>query len=94
VEGRELKEQGVDRVASRSIDFQDRAALAIGRLAMRGKMFTAEDVRELVGDPPHPNAMGAALRIASREGAIIACGWKEASRGSAHGRVLRLWTRS
>jgi hypothetical protein len=59
-----------------------------------GVSFTADDLRELVGDPPaHGDAMGAVFRSAARAGLITCTGTTTSKRPDAHGRLLREWRR-
>jgi hypothetical protein len=60
-------------------------------LAMKGVPFTAEDVRAYVGDPAHPNAMGARLNAAARKGIIVKAGTIKASRPERHANEMRQW---
>jgi hypothetical protein len=65
---------------------------AIAQLAERAGTFTAEDVRQIAGDPPsHPNAMGARFMAASRRGLIRRVGFREAQRVTLHGHPIALW---
>lgn len=65
---------------------------AIADLAAAGEPFTAEDVRARIGGPPgHTGAVGGAFRAASKQGLIVVCGYRPASRPDAHGRILRVW---
>lgn len=57
-------------------------------------IFTADDLREMVGDPPaHGDAMGAVFRKAHRSGVIQRVGFTTSTRPDAHGRALRTWRR-
>lgn len=59
-----------------------------------GVDFTADDLRDLVGDPPaHGDAMGAVFRKAHRSGLITCSGFTTSTRPDAHGRALRTWRR-
>jgi hypothetical protein len=60
-------------------------------LAMKGDPFSAEDVRAYVGDPAHPNAMGARINAAARKGLIIKAGTVKADRPERHANEMRLW---
>ncbi len=65
---------------------------AIVELAATGEPFTAEEVRELAGDPPdHPNAMGARFNAAARAGLIVRVGYRLARRASLHRHPIALW---
>lgn len=78
--------------------WKDRVDNAIATLAStrdeHGELlrFTAEDVRDLAGDPPdHPNAHGARFSAAARRGLIRKVGYRLASRASLHRHPLALW---
>ena len=60
-------------------------------LAHKGVPFTAEDVRAYVGDPIHPNAMGARLNAAAKKGWITKAGVIKASRPERHANEMRQW---
>lgn len=65
---------------------------AIRRLADTGREFTVEDVTDRIGPPPgHHNAIGGAFIAASKRGEIQAVGYRQATRRSAHARVIRVW---
>lgn len=64
----------------------------IQRLADSGQTFTAETIRDRIGGPiGSPNAFGALLSHACREGLIEPCGYVQAQRATSNGRVLRMW---
>jgi hypothetical protein len=60
-------------------------------LAMKGVPFSAEDVRDYVGDPAHPNAMGARINAAAKRGLIVKAGTVKAHRPERHANEMRLW---
>jgi hypothetical protein len=75
-----------------SMDWKQRWDLAIRQLAKTRESFTAEDVREIAGDPTdHPNAIGARFAAASKSGLIRPVGIRKARRDDAHARVFREW---
>jgi hypothetical protein len=75
-----------------SDEWRDAADAVIRALALSGKPFTAEDVRDFVGDPPRSNAIGARFMSALRSGMIVRDGWKHAERKEAHARALAVYT--
>lgn len=94
--GRQLKEEGIARVAANNRYFQEVAESVIIELARKREPFTAEEVRERlekIGWPvPHPNSMGAAFSTAVKHGYIEATGFsRSANRASAHSRRLVIW---
>lgn len=57
-----------------------------------GTHFTADDLRDGVGDPPaHGDASGAVIARASREGLIRAVGLRKSSRPQRHRARLTVW---
>jgi hypothetical protein len=93
VDGAHLRDAGVSRIDSApDVDawrfFADRA---IEKLAAAGEPFDAEDVRELAGDPPHGNAMGARFLRAAKRGLITRAGFRQARRPSSHAHVNPTW---
>jgi hypothetical protein len=70
----------------------ERLALTeIFRLAKSGIVFTADDVRERVSDPPNPNLMGKLFRSTSRMGKIVSVGYSRSLRRLRHGAVVQNW---
>ena len=63
----------------------------IATLSRNGADFTAEDVRQWVGDPPHPNALGARILSAVKNGIIQCIGYRKATRREAHARILGVY---
>lgn len=64
---------------------------AIEELARRRVMFTAEDLRAMVGDPDRPGLIGARILAAARAGIIERAGYVQASRPERRGGVVALW---
>jgi len=57
-----------------------------------GLAFTSDLLRERLQDPPHPNAVGAALNSAARSGVIQATGrFTPSLRPKGHGRKIQVW---
>ena len=57
-------------------------------------IFTADDLRAVVGDPPdgqHRNGIGGLFRRAYRDGRLQHVGFRPSLRVEARGRVLRVW---
>lgn len=90
-EGRARRDEGAATVAANTPSWQEEARQAIGYLAAQGEPFSADDLVELVGMPPHPNSLGAAFVSSSRRGAIRALGYTQGRRPESHARVQRLW---
>ncbi len=94
-DGEQLKLFGMELVRNHTPEyFKEFVRRAVGRLASSGKDFTAEDVREITGDPPnHPNAFGAAFSSALKQYSCHRVGIKKALRASAHSRLLPVYRR-
>ena len=59
-------------------------------MAGLGFVFTAEDIREVVGSPTnHPNAMGARFRRAAQKNIIVVVGFTLGTRPESRARLLR-----
>ncbi len=90
--GRALRDHGTDSVLSRHEEWANRASRVIDRLAGSGILFTAEDVSDECGLPPHPNAMGGAFIRAAKKGRIVWSGQiRTATRDARHASMLRVW---
>jgi len=74
-----------------SEEWAEGALDAIRYFARAGRTFTADDVRNRVGDPPAPGAVGAVFRQASKARLIRPAGWTVTDRVVGHGRDLRQW---
>lgn len=94
--GAYLRDQGAEQVRSHNEEWAERADIAVGRLAFETILgirdrFSAEDVRQVVGDPPHFNCMGAVFLRARKRGLIQPCGEGKASRAVGHATRLRYY---
>lgn len=94
--GAELRDAGTEQVRSHNEEWAERADVAVGRLAFETKLgerehFCAEDVRLIVGDPPHPNVMGSVFLRAVRRGVIRGVGWKRATRREGHACRMQMY---
>lgn len=72
------------------------AAGAIRSMASRsrhntGWTFTADDLRDMVGEPGHPNWIGVAFNAARTLGVITVYGYTTSRSASRHGGVIRVW---
>lgn len=68
-------------------EWNEAASKVLVRLALSGRPFTAEDLREFVGDPPRANAMGA-LFLKHRK-VLQLVGWVKPLRPSGHASMIR-----
>jgi hypothetical protein len=92
-EGARRKREGTERVGGRPQDAPWRA-VAWSRLldlARTGRPFTSEDVTRSVGQPSHPNAVGALLSNAARSGVIRRVGMVQAGRANQHAALIGEW---
>ena len=88
----ELQAQGMALADDAEPSAWKRAAdAAIERLARCGVRFSAEDVRDICGDPLHPAAFGPRLQAAARRDLIRVVGITTGQRPASRGRVLRLY---
>lgn len=93
LEGNRLRDQGIAQVDSHTPEaWKTSMDTAISTYAKTGQSFTAEDVREIAGEPPTPNAMGARFLAAIQRGIIRKVGYRSARRSSAHARAIAVYT--
>lgn len=93
-EGRRRRDRGMrDAEAATWTGWRLVAERWLRHLAATGDPFTAEDLRELAGDPlgSSDNSMGALIAAAARRGEIVPVGFVQATRPEAHARVIRQW---
>jgi hypothetical protein len=90
--GHDLRDEGVARVdRATDADWKGRCDSVIRTMAQSGLPFTAEDVREWVGNPPRQNAIGSRFLKANRDGIIDKVGYRMARRPEAHSRVVAVY---
>jgi hypothetical protein len=97
--GPHLRDEGTNRVLAHEATLWRTQAFAavevLARLCAAGERetFTAEDVRAVVGDPPHhANSFGAVFLKAARRGDIVGVGWTRSTRREAHACRLQVYT--
>lgn len=91
-EGERRKQVGMERAdAAEGSRWKEAADAAIAQLAASGQEFTAEDVREVAGDPEHFNAMGARFGAAAQAGLIRYVRHAPSSRPTLHRCAIRVW---
>lgn len=69
--------------------WRDKAQDRLDTLLERGTDFTAEDVTDVVGVAPSPNAIGGLFKANQKR--MTGVGWTTATRPEARGRGLRVW---
>lgn len=90
--GKQLRDEGIAKVdANTDVCWKEQADEIIGWLAKSKMEFTAEDVRELIPNPPSPNSMGARFISAIKSGIIKNIKYVKAKRPSAHARVIAVY---
>lgn len=92
--GRELRDEGVETVASRPIseEWREKAKAWIEKRCRLPGPFNADDLRAAIGDPPgHPNVMGSVFLNAVRAGLIERCGERPRLAASAHAQKISLY---
>ena len=95
--GEDLKVSGMESVLSHTPEaYKERFVNAIKSFP-RGRAFTVEDVRSLIGDLPsevHYNAIGSLVRFAAMRGLMRKTGTTvKAKKASLHSRELAVWVR-
>lgn len=92
-EGRARRDLGMKRVnmATPFDPWKANAMRAIHGLVSYGAPFTADAIRDYAGDPPRPNALGAVVNQALRQGLVE---WRgdmvQSGRPEAHGRHIKV----
>jgi hypothetical protein len=91
--GQEPRDEAIEQMALASTwdPWPERCDAAIEYLARARPTFTAEDVRELCGDPSRPTQLGARLLAAAKRGLIERVGFAQASRSERHGGWVGVW---
>lgn len=94
VEAIHQRELGMERALDTKSEYRTSVEAAIKILAIAGREFSSDDVRELVGDPPHnvsTNTTGALFSAAAKAGIIRKVGYDISKRVVGHGNLVRLW---
>ena len=91
---RTARDDGITQVDANSDDEWrnkvDRVILVYARLYPND--FTSDDVRAYVAAEPHnPNAWGARLAHAARQGIIVKVGYRQSTRTAGHARAVAVW---
>jgi hypothetical protein len=90
--GESLKQMGFDKLLVSTGGWIDYAGDVLSRLCAHQAELTADDLRSLVGTPPHPNAVGAVFSKAARAGLIRDTGRVvKSARPDAHSRKITVW---
>jgi len=84
---------GMAATTARAGDWVDLAHSAVRYLVRVGKPFSSEDVTAIVGLPHtgSPNAVGAVISNAARQGIIVRVGDTQAKRRNQHATRIGLW---
>jgi hypothetical protein len=91
-EGRRRAEEGMERSwTATSEEWRDVAWDTLIKLANSGKPFNSDDIKERIGPPDHPNAVGSLFSKASRRGIIEVVGMRPMRGAKAHARMTFLY---
>ena len=91
-QGPALRDAGTNSVLDRNQEWAQKAERLLFLLAVSGYDFSAEDIYEEIGPPPHPNLMGAVFLRASKAKKIVPTGRVvRAERDARHASMLRVW---
>ena len=91
--GEQRKQAGQRIVRTNHSEWITLATLFVEALES-GVAVDAERIREWVGSPPHPNAMGALLSLLQRTNAIKRTGYRIASRPQRHAAEIKTFQRT
>jgi hypothetical protein len=85
------RDQGAAVAAWSDQDWQRRATNVLDALIESGVVFTAQDVRDVVGPPGSPGSLGALFLRAARDKRIVGLGFETSRPQSRHGGLVRRW---
>ena len=89
--GQQLKDAGCDRVYENTSEAWKQSFFAQAeQMLARNGSYTAEEIVTLVGQPHHPNAIGAATRVFARDHKLIPT-YEPAKSPAAHARIITRW---
>ncbi len=95
LQGDLLRDQALERLADAHARWLELTVLVIARVARTHAQLTADDVWEALPAAvsiPEPRAMGAAFRMAQRDGTICPTkSWAVSTRAVCHNRPVRVW---
>lgn len=90
--GAQLALAGMNDAAVGAGEWTQEWERAIAYLATTGEPFTADDVRDLAGEPSdHPNACGAIFNRLAKRGVIARVGYRPSKRPILHAHPIALW---
>ena len=93
-EGRARRDKGIRLIDTATMfdPWRHNAERAVRNRCYIGQPFSANEIREDVGDPPRPNMFGSLFKWAERSGLV---GWKgemtPSDKPEAHARLVKLW---
>jgi hypothetical protein len=98
-EGRRLRDEGTEHAgdgapAVEASAWKAEAHDALDALIKESRLFTADDIVALAGEPPEPNMLGGLFLRASQSKRIVAVGLRQSKRPKAHGRKQQTWMRN
>jgi hypothetical protein len=91
-EGIALRDRGMALASlAEPEEWKQRARGCLSYLIGLGTPFTADDLRELIGDPEHVNVVGALFSAAAKAGKIRCLGTRPSTRPERHANSQRIW---
>lgn len=92
-EGDRLKAEGVEKISGvpQGAPWRAVAEARLLELCASGRAFTSEDITATVGQPGHPNQVGALLVGATKRGWIERVGYIKADRPNQHSAMISQW---
>jgi hypothetical protein len=90
LQGRRLRDLGIESVSSHNTEWIDRARAIARQLIVYRLQVTADELRFVMGDdePDHPNAWGAVFK--TKEFKRI--GFKQSATKTRHAAIVGIWT--
>lgn len=86
-----VRDVGAQQALSFDPIWADAAQEALAELAASGVEFTADDLRDLAGEPESSGALGAVFRGAAAAGRIRLVGYRRSRRLLRHAGILGVW---
>lgn len=85
------RDAGIERAYGRDPIWNEKALEELRRLARSGLEFSAEDIRDRVGDPDSSGSLGGLFQRARHAGLIEFVGYRRARRIQRHAGVIGIW---
>lgn len=91
--GLERAEKGTQRVIANNEEYSAKAQSWVRSLP-KGYQIDALVLRKVVGDPPHPNLIGAIFRELAKNKIITKLGYRKSPRPERHAAEIRFYERT